>query len=233
MKSLFRSPAVQGAMAVLLAAYLKACYRTLRWTVENAEAAERVWAGDRPVLVFFWHSRITLAPWSWPLKRAHDIRALVSLSRDGEFIADAMQRLGFPAIRGSAAKKTDPQKAKGGAAAFRDILRWLKGRRAFAVTPDGPRGPAEVFAEGPPMMSRMTGAEVLFIGAACEPCITLNSWDKGVIPLPFARAAIVWGEAPAAPADADAETLERLRQEWAERLSAATRRAEAVVGAAA
>ena len=103
MKALFRNPIVQGLLAAIFAGYLNLCLRTLRWTVSGAERAEGVWDQGGGVVVCFWHSRIALAPGSWPKGRAQPPRVMVSLSPDGQFIASAMEKLGFPAIRGSAA----------------------------------------------------------------------------------------------------------------------------------
>jgi len=179
------------------------------------------------VIVCFWHSRIALSPACWPLDRAQPPRALISLSPDGQFIAGAVQRLGFPAIRGSSRKDTDPTNDKGGASAFRDVLKWIRGGGGVAITPDGPRGPAETMKEGAPMLGRLSGAPVLFVGLAARPCLRLNSWDQAMIPLPFTRGAIVWaGGAPVARA-ADSGIL---AERWAETLSSVTRRAETLAG---
>jgi hypothetical protein len=178
------------------------------------------------VIACFWHSRIALSPACWPLDRAQEPRALISLSADGEFIAKAMEKVGFPAIRGSAAKRGDQARAKGGAAAFRDVLRWLKAGNGIAITPDGPRGPAEQMTDGPPMLARLGRAPVLLVGLASRPCLTLDTWDRAVLPLPFARGVIVWQGPLAANGDDD---LEALSGDWAARLSAATRAAEAAL----
>ena len=217
---------MQVALAIILSGYLKLVLATLRWTRENEGRAEAVWASKTGVIVCFWHSRISLSPACWPLDRAQEPRALVSLSPDGVFIAEAMRRLGFPAIRGSSRKETDPTNDKGGGAAFREVLKWIKAGKGIAITPDGPRGPAEQMAEGAALLGKLSGAPILFVGLAAKPCITLNSWDKAVIPLPFARGAIVWDGRDAVDRKADAEAL---GAEWAARLSAATRRAEALV----
>jgi lysophospholipid acyltransferase (LPLAT)-like uncharacterized protein len=228
MKGFIRSQAVQGTLAFLLAAYLRLCLSTIRWRQENLAAAEGVWDAGGPVIVCFWHSRISLSPACWPLGRAQEPRALISLSRDGEFIAHAVARLGFPAIRGSSTKATkDGDKVKGGAGAFRDVLRWLKGGGGIAITPDGPRGPAEQMAEGAAMLAKVSKAPVLLVGLACKPANRLDTWDKGVMPLPFGRGAIVWdGPILLAPDEQDTEAL---RAAWARRLTAATDRAEALV----
>jgi lysophospholipid acyltransferase (LPLAT)-like uncharacterized protein len=225
-KSLFRSAAVQATLALILAAYLKLCLATTRWRHENRAAAEGVWDAGGPVIVCFWHSRIAISPACWDLKRAQEPRALISLSPDGEFIARAVSHLGFPAIRGSSTKGYAKDKAKGGSAAFRDVLKWLKSGGGIAITPDGPRGPAEQMAEGAALLAKVSRAPVLLVGLASAPSSRLDSWDRAVIPRPFSRGAIVW-EGPLLAADeADLETL---RADWAARLSALTARADALV----
>ncbi len=229
-KRLFRSPQVQAALAILFAAYLKLTLFTIRWRQEEREQAEAIWDRGGGVLVCFWHGRIALSPACWPLDRAQEPRALISLSPDGQFIAGAVARLGFPAIRGSSTKKSDPAKAKGGATAFRDVLRWVNSGGGVAITPDGPRGPAEQMAEGAPLLAKASGAPVLFVGLASRPCLRLKSWDRAVLPLPFARGAIVWDSVPPVDRGADAQTLAAMGGDWAARLSAVTRRAEAMLG---
>jgi lysophospholipid acyltransferase (LPLAT)-like uncharacterized protein len=225
-KAFFRSPTVQRVLTAILVAYLRLTYRTLRWTKIDEGLAEVVWDAGGPVVTCFWHSRILISPPCWPLERAQEPRALISLSKDGEFIARAVDQIGFPAIRGSSTKKSAPDKAKGGSDALRDGLRWLKGGGGIAITPDGPRGPAEVMAEGAPVLAQMTNAPVLFMGLACEPAITLGGWDHGKVPLPFARAAVVWGRTDAPRTTPAAE----LAKSWAVMLSDLTRRAERLAG---
>ncbi|MEO6341273.1 MAG: lysophospholipid acyltransferase family protein [Caulobacteraceae bacterium] len=229
MKGLLRSRPVQGAAAFLFAAYIRAALATIRWRREAEDVAETIWDAGGPVVVCFWHSRIGLSPACWPLGRAQAPRALISLSADGAFVAQAMERLGFPAIRGSAGKKSDPAKAKGGSAAFRETLRWLKSGGGIAITPDGPRGPAEIMGEGPPLLARVAGAPVLLVGLAARPCIRLSSWDRGVLPLPFAKGAIVWAGPFEAPANAEAADLKALSAVWQAKLSEVTAAAEAMV----
>jgi len=232
LKRLIRSPAAQRLLALLLTGYLKLALSTIRWRREGEEIAEAARNAGAGVIVCFWHGRIALSPALWPLDRKLELgeaRALISLSPDGEFIARTMAWMGVPAIRGSSTKATDKAKPKGGAAAFREVLRWLKGGGGVAITPDGPRGPAERMAEGAPLLAKLSGAPVLLVGLACAPAIRLNSWDRAVLPKPFARGAIVWAGPFEAPAEADAEALERLRQDWQAELSRVTAEAEALL----
>ncbi len=224
-----RRPGVQRALARVLSGYVRFCVSTTRWRWEGREQAELVWASGEGVVVCFWHGRLLLCPAMWPLDKAQEARSLVSLSADGEFIAQALDQLGFPAIRGSAAKKSDPAKAKGGAAAFRDALKWIRSGGAMGITPDGPRGPAQVMTEGPPMLTGMSGAPALLMGLACRPCIRLNSWDRSVVPLPFGRGAVVVEGPIRVERDTPAAAMEPLARVWSERLTAATERAEALL----
>jgi lysophospholipid acyltransferase (LPLAT)-like uncharacterized protein len=142
-----RSPLVITILSSIFAGYSKLVFHTLRMTREGQEHAEAVWAQGRETgsgaILCFWHARIPMSPLTWPQDPGRqDMRALISRSADGEFIA-RVEKLGFPAIRGSSTKKTDPAKNKHGEQAFRDMIKWVKDGGGIAITPDGPRGPAE------------------------------------------------------------------------------------------
>lgn len=220
-----RIPFIQNTLAWVLAAWMRFCFATIRWTHQNEGAAEAVWKQGGGVLAVFWHSRIGLSPACWPLDRATPAKALISLSADGEFIAKAVARQGFPAVRGSSANKDKAKAAKGGTQALRDGLKQLK-VGGLAITPDGPRGPARQMAEGLPMLAKISGAPALFIGLSCNPAIRLNSWDKAVLPLPFGKGAVVWDVADY-PQGAD---MADVVAAWTERLNAVEAEADAITG---
>lgn len=220
-----RNPVIQSTLAFLLAAWMRFCFATIRWTHENRQVAEAVWDRGGGVLCAFWHSRIGLSPACWPLDRAQPAKALISLSPDGQFIAKAVARQGFPAVRGSSANKDKAKAAKGGTQALRDGLKQLK-VGALAITPDGPRGPAQQMAEGLPLMAKLSGAPTLFIGMSCNPAIRLGSWDRAVLPLPFGKGAIVWDVADF-PGD---QPMDAVVADWTARLDAVEARADAITG---
>jgi lysophospholipid acyltransferase (LPLAT)-like uncharacterized protein len=220
-----RNPVVQSILAWTLAQWMRFCFATIRWTHENQQVAEDVWKEGGGVLAVFWHSRIGLSPACWPLDRATPAKALISLSADGEFIAKAVARQGFPAVRGSSANKDKADRAKGGSQALRAGLRQLKAG-GLAITPDGPRGPARQMAEGLPLMAKLSGAPALFIGLSCNPAVRLSSWDKAVLPLPFGKGAVVWDVARYPEGGAVAEVT----ADWTRRLDAVEARADALTG---
>lgn len=219
-----RNPVIQVVLAWLVATWLRFCFATIRWTRENEAVAEAVWKAGGGVLIVFWHSRGAVSIASWPLERAQPTKGLVSLSRDGEFMVKMVGRLGFPAIRGSSAKKTGED--KGGAAALREILRQLK-VGGLALSPDGPRGPVREMGPGTPVMAKLSKRPVLFLGVSCNPSIRLNTWDRYMLPLPFGRGAVVWdiAEYP------EGETPEAVAAVWQETLTAVEARADALCGA--
>ena len=220
-----RNPLIQSILSSVLAAWMKFCFATIRWTYEGRGHAEQVWSDGGGVICAFWHSRIGLSPACWPLDLAQPAKALISLSPDGQFIAKAVALQGFPAVRGSSANKDKADAAKGGSRALRDGLKQLK-IGALAITPDGPRGPVRVMAEGMPLMARMSGAPVLFIGMSCNPAVRLNSWDRAVLPLPFGKGAVVY-DVRRYPEGAD---LAEVTGPWADLLTAVEARADTITG---
>jgi hypothetical protein len=230
LKGLLRNPAVQSFLGWVLAAYLKLVLRTIRWRHENVDCVEPALAGEGGAIALFWHGRIPLclatAP-QWWRKRT---RAMISPSADGEFIAQALARAGFPAIRVSSAKPGDTAKARAAVAGFREAMTWVGDGGALVITPDGPRGPNEVVAAGALQIARRTGAPVFLMGIAAHPATQLNTWDKVMFAAPFGRGAVVWDGPYHAPGKLDETDAAALIADWSQRLSAATRRAEALVG---
>lgn len=232
MKRLLRSDGVQAVLGWVLGIYLRLILRTVRWRHENVACVEPVLADDtKGAIALFWHGRIPLclatAP-QWWRKRT---KCLISPSADGEFIARALDMSGFPAIRVSSAKRGDAAKARAAVAAIRDATAWVKGGGALVVTPDGPRGPNEVIAAGSLQIARRSGQPVFLMGVAASPAAQMRStWDKVMWAAPFGRGAVVWEGPLHVPPDADDAAIAALVEDWSARLSAATRRAEAIVG---
>jgi lysophospholipid acyltransferase (LPLAT)-like uncharacterized protein len=231
LKALLRSDGVQAILGWVLGTYLKLVLRTVRWRHENLACVEPVLADDATgAIALFWHGRIPLclatAP-QWWRKRT---RCLISPSADGEFVARALAMSGFPAIRVSSAKKGDAAKARAAVAAIREATSWVAGGGALVVTPDGPRGPNELIAAGSLQIARRSGQPVFLMGIAASPATQMQgTWDKVMWAVPFGRGAVVWEGPLLVPGDADEAAIAALVEDWSARLSAATRRAEALV----
>jgi lysophospholipid acyltransferase (LPLAT)-like uncharacterized protein len=228
-KKFVRTPWVQSTLAWLASAYLAATLATIRWRFENRAAIDVAVASPSGAIACFWHGRIALAVVCRRVLRQKPRRVLISKSPDGELIAKIVGRLSFPAIRGSST--TDRRAPRRSVQAFRDALRFLDAGGVVAITPDGPRGPPEEMPEGPVMLARARQTPVFLFGLAARPTLTLKSWDKTQIPLPFGRGCVVFEGPLSVPHDAAPEAIEAARLDWQARLSAAQARAEALLAA--
>jgi hypothetical protein len=230
LKKLLRSDAAQAILGWVLGAYIRLILASVRWRHENLACVEPVLAGQSGAIALFWHGRVPLclatAPQWWRMRT----RAMVSPSSDGEFIAQALAMAGFPAIRISSAKKGDAAKARQALAAIREAVSWVSGGGALVLTPDGPRGPNEVMAPGALQIARRSGQPVFLMGIAAHPAAQLKTWDRVMFAAPFGRGAVVWDGPLFVPPDAGEAEIAALIAEWSARLSAATRRAEILVG---
>lgn len=233
MKSLFRSKPVVILLGFLIWTWMAMIGHTLRWIVEGEAEAKGAWAKAPGVVVAAWHSRIMLLPSGW-LKHIRDwpgrdasAAMLISLSGDGEPVARAIKHLGIRPIRGSAGNKKKAGKDKGGVKAVAEAVRLLKSGGVLCITPDGPRGPREVVSLGAIMIAQRAGSPILPYALAAKPCKRFDSWDRFILPLPFTRGVIVYGEMLQTPRSASPESL---RAELQRRMDAVTRRAEALAG---
>lgn len=143
---------------------------------------------DRGALLCCWHQRLSYCV-GWLLRaRSRGLQPgfLVSPSRDGELIAAVMGGLGATVLRGSANRT--------GARAFRDMYATLKSGVSPIIAVDGPHGPAAEVKPGTLILAQMTKAPILPVSFSADRYWQLGSWDRMIIPKPFARVAVHIGE---------------------------------------
>ncbi len=119
--------------------------------------------------------------WAW---RGRKVGLMVSRHRDGEIMAQVVQRLGYLCFRGST--------TRGGVQALLEMTR--SGVPALALTPDGPRGPEGRLQKGALLLARESDRLLVPVGVGAWPCWRAKSWDRYVIPKPFAKVRIALGE---------------------------------------
>ncbi len=227
MKWLSRNPWAERLVAAIVAGYMKFCIRTIRWTIEGGEGPLGFVGTERGFLMCFWHKVISLSVVTRRVIGDKRASAMISLSSDGTLIADIVGRLGYPAVRGSRGK--EGAEDKGGAGAFRQTLRLVRQGQIVAITPDGPRGPSEVFPEGPVAVARAAKVPMFMFGYACNPAIRPGTWDDMFFPLPFGRGAMVIDGPLPPPVAKDEAGVAAEAADWQARLIAVQRRAEAIV----
>ena len=157
--------------------------RTWRVSVSGAEHPTGLRRSNRPFIFALWHSH--LLPLVW-LHRGEGASLVVSAHRDGGYLAGAARRWGYGLIRGSS--------TRGGVAALRHMVRTLRAGGEIAVTPDGPRGPAHVVKPGAVAAAQISGAPIVSVAVGASGSWNLGSWDGFVVPWPFARVRVVYGD---------------------------------------
>jgi lysophospholipid acyltransferase (LPLAT)-like uncharacterized protein len=208
----------------IAAVAVRALGATLRLTEEGVEALAPRWAAGQPLIYAVWHGRILMIPWLTARMRrtrgARAVQVLASRSRDGEMVARWVSRFGLSAVRGSS--------SRGGAEALRALAASVRAGQDVAVVPDGPRGPSECLQAGLVVLAAVTGAPIVPLGFAARPARRLGSWDRFLVPMPFARAAVVFGPVATVRRGGDRETA---RAEVERALREVTATADRLVGA--
>ena len=211
MKKLLENSVVQAILAWTIATYLKFCYATTRWTFYGQDDMAEIW--KKSAIAAFWHERVQMGHSVWPKNYQVSPTAILSSnSKSGNVSVMINAHFGSHAIRGSSAKKSDPKANKGGAAAFLEMMRWLKKGGHIAVTPDGPRGPARVMTEGTLKLAQAGGVPLIFFTAAMKNQSRLGSWDRQIIPYPFNKGVVMWRAFGIIPKDVDEAGFEALRK---------------------
>lgn len=135
-----------------------------------------------PHVLLFWHE--ALFPLLWH-HRGEDITIIVSQGQDGTSLAEIAAGLGFRMIRGSS--------SRGGVVALRQAIAELQVGRAVAFASDGPRGPRRQVKGGAFLAAQRAGVPILPLHGAADSGWRVRSWDRLLVPAPFARVEIRYG----------------------------------------
>ncbi|MBW1731999.1 MAG: lysophospholipid acyltransferase family protein [Deltaproteobacteria bacterium] len=168
-------------------------------------------AGGRSVFAA-WHQRVAYLVRHL---RGKPIVVMVSQSRDGEYGAALARLLGFRSVRGSS--------TRGGSEALRELTEKVIQGAWGGMVVDGPLGPPRVPKIGAMVMARNAHAPVLGVSWGADRCWILNSWDRFMIPKPFARVVVKYARPITIPTTADGDKLEEYRALLEKELNDATR----------
>jgi lysophospholipid acyltransferase (LPLAT)-like uncharacterized protein len=160
--------------------------RTLRYEIEDRAGVVEKPIGENYIGAL-WHNRLLIFP--FVLRRFFSKRhgaALISASRDGELLADAIKRFGYDVVRGSSSRL--------GASAILQLADILASGRDVVITPDGPRGPAYEIGPGIIFLAQKSGAAVVPVNMEYSSCWRIKSWDRFIIPRPFAKVRVIVGQ---------------------------------------
>lgn len=180
--------------ALLMRVFFKLFYRFELIDPTNlCEKPERL-------VVLIWHNRLLFLPLAFPYNLRKNAFAMVSASRDGQYLSDFLKYFSVRTLRGSSSRK--------GMNALLGAARVIEDNKYVVITPDGPRGPKYKLKNGPVMLASRTGAKIVPMVINSSKCWHLKSWDKFQIPKPGAKLTLVIGEPMTVPPDLSAEQLQ-------------------------
>jgi len=198
-----RVPAPRRFVGRMAAFALRALGATWRVTREGRDPLDA--EGD-PQIGAIWHRDVLITAW---LYRDRGFSVAVSRSRDGERIAAALPPLGYrEPVRGSS--------SRGGSAALLGLVRLVRAGTTVSVPMDGPRGPALEPKIGVVSLARLSGVKITPVAFAARPCLRFRSWDRTLLPLPFARTRVRYGSPIAVRAGATEAEEEAVRRQLAD-----------------
>ncbi len=158
-------------------------HRTLSVMEVNRSVREKVIERYGKAIYAFWHNRF------FPLifeNRDSGIVILVSQSKDGDLIDAILKKFGFNTVRGSS--------SKGAISALKALVSEVLQGRSVALMPDGPKGPRYEVKEGVLALSKLTGVPIIPVSVVYSSYWELSSWDRFMIPKPFSKVIIGYGE---------------------------------------
>ena len=192
---------------------VRALATTWRIRVVGDEGLRGEREAGRAVIITLWHGQMLPLLYQ---HRGEGVAILISEHRDGEIIARIATALGHRTVRGST--------TRGAGRALLSMVRQVEAGQDIAVTPDGPRGPAKSFAPGALIVAQRTGAAIIPATVVARSAWRLKSWDRFMIPRPFTRIVISYGDAArvnvgdARAASSEAPRFQQLMEE-AERVA--------------
>jgi hypothetical protein len=178
------SPSVVSPLLTLL-------YRAWVWSIRyedggGPKAIKAAADSGRPVMLAIWHSELFALTGYGSRKLDGRLATVVSDSRDGELIAQVLERIGYRTARGSS--------TRGGLKALMALKRHMENGRIGVITVDGPRGPRHKVKDGAVYMAQRAGA--LLFPVRSRPSslhVFERSWDKFELPRPFCRCPVYFG----------------------------------------
>jgi hypothetical protein len=166
------------ALGYLLGLSLWAWRPTLRIQVRGTENFR--W----PCVLAFWHGRLLGVLMN---SLGSGAVSMASQSKDGALAAGALVAAGIRVTRGSG--------SRGGGDALRAMRMAIAAGAPFAgLTVDGPRGPWREVQPGVVLLARWLEFPVVPATFSCDRPRVLRSWDRMVVPRPFSRMVVGYGE---------------------------------------
>jgi lysophospholipid acyltransferase (LPLAT)-like uncharacterized protein len=174
--------------ALVAYAIIETLWRTCRLRFTGLDRLTTLVHEQGAVVPVFWHQHLIMGA-RFVADRRAGLKAgfMISPSVDGQAPSMLAALYGAHVVRGSGSYT--------GMRAVRGVYQAIvKDGISPGITPDGPRGPRFKFKPGAIFTAQISRKAVVPIAYAAKPAWILRTWDKFVIPVPFAKVSIAIGE---------------------------------------
>jgi len=192
----------------IFALLMRVWFGSCRVNLHNEENCFRPEEKDKTGIASFWHYSIIYILYHM---RKYSATAMVSASRDGDYLARLAQELDFETVRGSRNNKS--------VEGLKAMLRAIRKGSHAAIVADGSQGPPRIVQPGSILLAARTGAPIIPMVFAASSYFTIRSWDRTIIPKPFSRIDFYYGEPLFVSAKLKPEEIEEHRLLLEERLN--------------
>ena len=185
----------------------------LTWRIRLLNPEEhQAWRAQYGRLIYVgWHEHVITSAWAL---RQRQIAILVSQSRDGDYLVRLNRLLGFYSARGSS--------TRGGLRGFLQLADALNAGHDVLFGGDGPKGPAHECKAGPALLAKHSGLPIVPLAGIVSRYSRLHSWDRTIIPHPFATITVKVCQPIFVPPDTEKEALFAYQRRLSDALNAST-----------
>jgi lysophospholipid acyltransferase (LPLAT)-like uncharacterized protein len=159
---------------------------TFRLNIENETRWQLMIDEGTPVLLCAWHQQFFAAIHHFKSYARYRPALMISQSRDGAIVAAVARHTGWKAVRGSS--------SRGGKSALRSMIRHLERSKLAAHILDGPTGPMGVVKAGVVRLAHAARATIVPVSVSANRAHYFSSWDRFMLPLPFSRVTLRFGD---------------------------------------
>jgi lysophospholipid acyltransferase (LPLAT)-like uncharacterized protein len=174
-----------------LAFYHRLLARTARWQIEGQANISKARLSNRPLLWLFWHEQLSFFVTYGLRFIGAEKFTIVTLGGDPRSNILSTFAASLGALPYGVDMQGNPMAA--GRSVLR-IIEAMKGGKDSFLAPDGPDGPAFTPKAGASFLARKAEAAIIPVGGFTQASVALRRWDKYLVPMPFARLRLVFGE---------------------------------------
>jgi len=200
--------------------FIKGLSLTIRTRFSGDASVQEMLNSKSPFVLAFFHGRQFLL--------VHQLRhwpntIMTSISYMGEIQARVLKMFGYITIKGSS--------SKGGTRVLVEMVNNVRRGRIGTFAVDGPRGPYGEVKPGAVFTAKKLGVPVIPVSTSAWPSLLIeNAWDRYLLPVPFSRALVHFGEPIFLDSDITEESIKKDCQQVGRALEKLEAEADVLIG---